>query len=111
MRTLKLAIIILIAICLMVVMTANMTPVNLHLLPERFAPGLPTLQSVPLALIIVVVLVAGIIVGMLMELLRESKFRRRLDEKRREVSTLRDENAKLAQRLAQHGDEVGALPG
>ena len=111
MRTVKYAIILLIAIALMVVMAANMTPVELHLIPERFAPGLPTLPGIPIALVIVVAFLAGIIFGLLMEYVREGKHRRRLNEKRREVSDLRDTNAKLAKRLTDKGDDVAAITG
>lgn len=111
MRTVRYVIAAIILIAVMVLMAANMTPVDLHILPEEFAPGLPVLAAVPVALIIVVALLTGILIGLLMEFARESKHRRRLDQKRREVSDLREQNAKLARKLTQHGDEVVAITG
>ena len=111
MQTIRWVIAILILIAVMILMAANMAPVELHLIPERFAPGLPTLPGVPLALIIVVALVAGILIGFLMEFARETKHRRRLSQKRREVASLRDENAILARKLGDQGDEVAAIRG
>lgn len=111
MRTIRAVIAILILVAVMILMAANMTPVELHILPERFAPGLPTLQSVPVALIIVVALLAGIVIGFLMEFAREAKHRRRLNLKRREVSELRETNAQLAGKLTHQGDEIAAIRG
>ncbi|MEM7745453.1 MAG: LapA family protein [Pseudomonadota bacterium] len=111
MRTLKYAVIIVIAIALMIVMAANMAPVELHLIPERFAPGLPVLAGVPIALVIVCAFVGGLIIGMLMEMIRERKYRQRLEDKRREVASLKDENGKLSKRLTELGDDVAAATG
>lgn len=111
MRTIRTVIALLILLGVMILMAANMTPVELHLIPERFAPGLPTLPNVPVALIIVVALLAGIAIGFLMEFARETKHRRRLDQKRREVASLRDENASMARKLTDQGDEIAAIRG
>lgn len=111
MRTIRMVIVVLILVAVMILMAANMTPVDLHLLPEEFAPGMPTLSGVPVALIIVLALLTGILIGLLMEFARESKHRRRLDQKRREVSELRDENAVLAKKLTNQGDEIAAIRG
>ena len=111
MRTIRLIAAALIIIAVMVLMTANMTPVDLHLLPERFVPGLPSLKAVPVALIIAVALLAGICIGFLWEYAREAKHRRRLDQKRREVASLRDQNAALSAKLDGQGDEISAIRG
>ncbi|MFK7942228.1 MAG: lipopolysaccharide assembly LapA domain-containing protein [Paracoccaceae bacterium] len=111
MRTIRSVIAILLLIAVAIIMAANMTPVDLHLIPERFAPGLPTLKSVPVALVIVLALLAGILIGFLMEFARETKHRRRLDQKRREVASLRDKNAELSSKLEDEGDEIAAIRG
>ena len=111
MRTIRMVIAVLILIAVMVLMAANMTPVDLHLLPAKFAPGMPVLANVPVAIVIVASLVTGIVVGLLMEYAREAKHRRRLDSKRREVSELRDQNAQLAKKLDHQGDEIAAITG
>ena len=99
MRTVRLTIAVLVLLVVMILMAANMTPVELYLAPQKFLPGLPTLKGVPVALIIIVALLTGILVGFLMEFARAAKDRRKLAEKRRELSDLRDENLKLARRL------------
>lgn len=111
MRTIRMVIAVLILIAVMILMAANMTPVDLHLLPPEFAPGMSTLKAVPVAIIIVISLVAGILIGFLMEFAREAKHRRRLSEKRREVSDLRNENEQLARKLVNEGNEIAAIRG
>ena len=111
MRTLRLIIAVILLLALMVLMAANMTPVDIHLAPEKLKLGLPMLSQVPLALIIVVTLLVGIIIGFLMEFSREAKDRRSLAEKRREVGELRERNERLSRRLEDQGDEIGALNG
>ncbi len=109
MRTVRLIIAIVLLLIVMILMAANMTPVELFLVPQKILPGLPSLTGVPLALIIICALLTGIVIGFLMEFAREAKDRRQLAEKRTEVGALRDENQKLARRLESHGDEIGAL--
>ena len=99
MRTIRLVIAVLLLVVVMVLMSANMAPVDLHLVPQKLALGLPHLSGVPLALIIVVTLLVGIIIGFLMEFAREAKDRRSLAAKRREVGELRERNERLAKRL------------
>ena len=111
MRTVRLVIAALLLLILMVLMAANMTPVELHLLPPKFDLGLPSLKSVPVALIIVCSVLFGIVIGFLMEFARERKHRVKLDQKRAEVGALQDENRRLAKRLERHGDEIGVIGG
>jgi uncharacterized integral membrane protein len=109
MRTIRLVLIIIIALSLMILAFANMTPVDLRLLPESLMPGLPVLTGIPVAVVIIFALFMGLVLGFLMEFVREAKDRRKLAEKRREVGELRDENSRLVQRLEEHGDEIGAI--
>lgn len=109
MRTVRLVILAVLLVILMVLMAANWNPIDLQLAPPQLMPGLPVLVGVPLALVIVAALLAGIVIGLLMEFIREAKDRRKLSEKRRQVNELRDENARLTKRLQAHGDEIGAL--
>ena len=109
MRTIRLAIVVFLLVCVMVLMSANMAPVDLHLVPQKLQLGLPYMKGVPLALIIVATLLVGIVIGILMEFAREAKDRRSLAEKRREIGELRERNERLAKRLEDQGDEIGAL--
>lgn len=110
MRTLRLVIAGLVLLVLMVLLAANWTWVELRLVPEQMGAGLPSLAA-PLSAVIVAAFAVGFIFGELVEYIREHKHRARLAEKRRQVGTLQEENARLAQRLKAHGDEIGTLPG
>ena len=111
MRTIKLAILIVIGLALMLVLSANMGPVDLHLLPSALGINLFSLSNVPLSFVIVGSVLLGFLIGLLMEYLRESKHRSNLAKKRREVGSLREENARLTARIEEKGDDIALLPG
>ena len=111
MRTIKLVILVVIALALMLVLSANMAPVNLHLLPAAMGINLFSVNDVPLSFVIVIAVLTGFLIGLLMEYLREGKHRANLARKRRELSNLREENAKLAARIEEKGDDLAMLPG
>ena len=111
MRTIKLVFLVVIALVLMLVLSANMAPVDLHLLPGALGINLFSLTGVPLSIVIVVAVLTGFLIGLLMEYLREGKHRANLARKRRELGTLREENARLAARVEEKGDDLAMLPG
>ena len=78
MRTLKLVLLILILLALVLVMTANMAPVDLHLTPAALGLNLFSLPDVPLAVVIMASVLVGVVIGFLMEYVREGKHRSRL---------------------------------
>ncbi len=110
MRTVKLAVLCLIGLGLVVVGVANMARVDVFLLPAGL--GLPEaeLRGVPLAAVIFVSVIAGIVVGQVMEWLREAKHRRMVEEKRLEVGRLRKEIKRLSKRLGEGEDDLPSLP-
>jgi uncharacterized integral membrane protein len=109
MRTLKLIIALVIGLALMLVVAANMQPVDLRLLPEALGIRLGSLDGVPLALVIAAVFLLGFLVGELVEFARERKHRRQLAEKRRELALMRDENLRLAQQAGVRDDELALI--
>ena len=109
MRTIKLVILTIVGIALMLVLAANMGPVDLHLLPGALGVNASSLTGVPLSMVIVVAVVTGFLIGLLIEYLREGKHRANLARKRREISELREENARLAERLKEQGVEISVL--
>ncbi|MEM7424050.1 MAG: LapA family protein [Pseudomonadota bacterium] len=109
MRTIKLIVIAVIAIMLMLVIAANMEPVDLHLLPGAVGIDRFSLPGVPLSIVIISAVLTGFIVGILMEFIREGKHRATLARKRRELGELREENARLSARLEERGDQVALL--
>jgi len=109
MRTIKLVILSVIALGLMLLIAANMAPVDLHLLPAALGINLFSMTGVPLSLVIVAAIALGFIIGLLIEYLREGKHRTNLARKRREIAELREENARLAALLEEKGDEIAVI--
>ncbi len=109
MRTIKLVILTIVGVALMLVLAANMAPVDLHLLLGALGVNASSLTGVPLSLVIVVAVVTGFLVGLIIEYLREGKHRANLSRKRREISELREENTRLAQRLKDQGVELSVI--
>jgi uncharacterized integral membrane protein len=109
MRTLKLVVALVIALALMVVVAANMEPVDLRLLPEALGVRFGTLSDVPLAMVIVLTFLLGFLVGELVEFTRERKYRALLGEKRRELALVREENERLARRVGVKDDDLALI--
>ena len=110
MRTLKLLILLILAAALIVLGVANMAPVDVHLLPERVATPETTIERVPLTAVMFAAVAIGIVVGFLLEWLREAKHRRLAAEKKREVGRLRSEIARLSTRLGEDAEELPDIP-
>ena len=111
MRAIKLAIIVVLGIALMMIIAANWTPVSLHLLPEALGVERFTYPNVPLALIIVAAVLVGFILAQLLEMLKGSADRRRLNQKAQEISRLRKENARLSSLVQDEDQDLQALVG
>jgi uncharacterized integral membrane protein len=109
MRTLKLVIAVALGLALMIVVAANMDPVELRLLPEALGVSFGTLSGVPLALVIVGTFLLGFLVGELVEFTRERKYRVLLGEKRRELALVREENERLARQTGVKDDELALI--
>ncbi len=110
MRTVKIAVLSLLGLAFVVVGVANMTPVDVFLLPAGL--GLPgaEIRDVPLAGVIFASVLAGIVVGQIMEWVREAKHRRLVDQKQDEVSRLRKEIKRLSKRLGEGEEDLPKLP-
>lgn len=106
MRTLKLVLMVVIVFALILIMSANMDPVSLRLTPEILGLNILDIPAVPLAVVIIASVLVGFLWGVLLEYVREGKHRRKLDQARREVGALREENDQLASKL---GDEAEDL--
>lgn len=106
MRTIKLIFLIIIGVALMLIVAANMTRVDLHLVPQALNVQLFSLTNVPLAVVIVLAALFGFVIAMLFEMIRNFGKNRRLEEKRREISRLKEENAKLIARLGVNADDL-----
>lgn len=111
MRTIKQIILGIILIGIVLVAVANRSMVTLHLLPEPLVPlvGFNTEITLPLFLVILGAIVVGLLVGYLLEWIRERKHRRAVVEKDRQVSKLESEVASLRKKSGEGQDDVLAL--
>lgn len=109
MRTIKLILLVIVLLALMLVISANMAPVDLRMLPPALGVDLFSVQAVPLSFVIVAAVTLGFLIGLLIEFLREGKHRANLARKRREISTLREENARLASKVGEKDGDLAIL--
>lgn len=107
MRTIKLIVLGLLAAVLIALGVANMGAVDLYLLPVSLAGDRFGLKGIPLAAVILAAVLLGIVVGQVLEWVRERKHRVVADQKRREIVQLRQEVTKLRAKL---GDAARHLP-
>lgn len=111
-RYLRYLVIFVLAVSLLTVALANRTPVTLNALPDGLSAlvGLRWSIELPLFLVILGGIVAGIMIGFLWEWLREHKHRSTATTKAREVARLERELAVLQDsRTVGQQDDVLAL--
>lgn len=94
---------------LVVLGMGNMAPVDLYLLPEEVIGPTPALKGVPLAAVVLVSVLSGVVIGQFMEWVREYKYRRSAKDCGRELSKLRRELSKARERI-ETLDPDGDLP-
>ena len=111
MRTLKLLLLCLILLAIVVLALANREVVTLHLLPEGLARVMPLSVEVPLFVVSLVSIGVGMVIGYLLEWLREHKHRRRASQKSREAAQLNREVERLRVQSGRPEDDVLALLG
>ena len=101
----------LVALCLVVVALANRGPVPLRLLPEGMGGFLGFSWSVTLPLFLVILggVAAGLLIGFVWEWLREHKHRAEAARQRREARKLEREVTRLKTPATGRSDDVLAL--
>ena len=111
MRYIRYAILGAIAVVLISVSMANRQVVELRLVPEALDEliGLNWSITLPLFLVVLGGVAAGLVLGFIWEWLREHKHRRTASVKAREVSRLEQEVTKLKGSQAQGKDEILAI--
>lgn len=111
MRYVKLVILGLLALLLLTLSLANMGTVTLRLLPEDMGEFLgynPTL-ALPLFLVILAGVAAGLLIGFIWEWLREHRYRAEAARARRQAEKLEAKLDKSGQTRAGEADDVLAL--
>lgn len=111
MRYIRYAFLAILGIVLISVSLANRESVQLTLMPEPFAEllGFNFSTSLPLFVVVLGGVIAGLIIGFLWEWLREHKHRRDASAKTSEVRKLEREVKKLKKKQNDGQDEVLAL--
>jgi uncharacterized integral membrane protein len=110
-RFVKLVFLVLVLLALVFLFFANNDPVVLNLMPDALANamGMRNEFTVPLFLVVVGALLIGIVVGYVLEWLREHQYRAEARVHRREASRLRQEVASVKGRKGDEQDEVLAI--
>jgi uncharacterized integral membrane protein len=99
MRYLRYALLALIGVTIIVAAVANRNPVTVRLLPEEIDAGGVGAISLPVFAVILASVITGLVLGFVLEWIREAKHRRKIDEKRREVGALRQEVSRLSDQV------------
>lgn len=109
MRAIKLVLLGILLITIVVVALANRDPVTLRLLPEGVSSILPYSREVPLFIVILASIFVGLMLGYVLEWVREHKHRREAAQKKREASRLEREVKTLKKKHLSEADEVLAI--
>ena len=111
MRYIRYGFLIALGVILISVSLANRQMVTLSLMPDALADliGTNTGISLPLFVVIVLGVVAGLVIGFVWEWLREHKHRREVGDKARQVRRLEREVSRLKQEKHEGKDEVLAI--
>ena len=111
MRYLRYAFLAILGIVLVSVSLANRQMVQLQLMPDALSDllGFNLVTSLPLFLVVLGGIVAGLVIGFLWEWLREHKHRKDATVKKTEVKKLEREVKKLKKKQNEGQDDVLAL--
>ena len=117
MRYVKFFVLFVMAVIAVVLAVANRGPVTLRLLPERvvesgLVPGDYAWETtLPLFLALLGAMFFGIVIGLILEALRESEHRREERRYRREAARLHRENLRLKAKAGEEDDDILGLSG
>lgn len=109
-RLIKMIILAILAIGLVVIALANRGPMTIRLLPEELARllGIEWQISLPIFIVIIGAVLAGVVMGFIWEYLRETRHRTTARIERRERERLEQEVRKVAP-PSETGDDVLAI--
>ena len=111
MRTIRIFFIVILAIVLILVATANRAPATVALLPENIAAftGWAWTLTVPAFLALFLAMVFGVLVGLVWEWLREHRYRSEAGTKAAEARRLQRELAAMRDAKGEVQDDVLAI--
>lgn len=110
-RFIKMALLVVIAVALVTIAMANRDPATLTLLTPELADLVRFNISVtqPMFVIVFASVVTGLLIGYLLEWLRESKHRQEVGKRQQQVRDLKREVTRLRGKVHEGEDEVLAL--
>ena len=108
-RFIKLVLLAVVMIAIIVLALANSETVTLHLLPEGVKWILPLSVDLPMFAVILASVLTGMLLGYILEWVREHKHRRAAAERARQASKLSREVETLKKRHMTTEEEVLAL--
>lgn len=111
MRVIKLVLLAVILVGIVLLALANREPVTVELMPEGLAPIFQWSITVPLYVVGLSSILVGLVVGYILEWLREHKHRRQAAMKSREAAQLNREVGRLRRETGRPEDDVLALIG
>lgn len=110
-RIVKLLFLVLVVLALVFLFFANNESVTLNFMPDVMANamGLPNELTLPLFVVVCGALLVGIVVGFVLEWLREHRFRAEAKTQKREANRLGQEVAAMKGRSSDTQDDVLAI--
>ena len=111
MRTIRISFIVILAMVLILVATANRTPIQVGMLPESIAKftGSPWTVTLPTFLALFLAMVFGVLIGLVWEWLREGHLRAESRTRAHNLALLQREVGDLRRTHAAPRDEVLAI--
>jgi len=114
MRFIKLVLLAIILIGIVLVAVANRTMMTFNLLPAQLAElaanfNIPTEFTLPTFAVLLLAVGMGLLLGYILEWLRERKHRKAVGQSKRELSRLESEIAAIRKKTGEGEDDVLAL--
>ena len=109
MRQIRFAILGLLMLAVIVLCLANSTVVTLNLLPGSLASILPVSINLPLFVVILAAVMLGLLIGYVLEYIREHKHRKTASQKKREADALSRQVTDLKKKAGQNDDDLAFL--
>ncbi|MFT4791976.1 MAG: putative integral membrane protein [Paracoccaceae bacterium] len=106
MRILKLLVLAVVAVAAVILAVANRDMTTLNLLPVSIDLGFPTSATLPLFTVILASVFVGILIGLVLEALRETEHRRNERDLTRKTAVLNREVHRLAKKAGEEDDDI-----
>lgn len=109
MRQIRFVFLGLLMLVVIVLCVANAGSVTLNLLPGPMASILPVSLNLPLFVVILASIMLGLLIGYVLEYIREHKYRKTASQKKREADALARQVADLKKKSGQSDDDLAFL--